>query len=1171
MTDAVDFADESRDRSILRRADYDDTDPKDLVLTVPKRDGGKIAIPLLKHARSNTEREDYQDNTLVRIKPLAEIASNLPVRRGSNAPVYQGKGVALLRPGFLYIFREDKLWRELEISQNSQFSDIDLQAVRAEVGDPESDLRMIRPSAGQWLDDVLVPVFLQGQAVMHDFRMAYSEIQWDWAYIQKLEESAATRNARTTGVGHAWAVTSVDSLSFETGFPASRVEDVPKLRHRDLGIELMIENPCDFVLSFEGPGEDELCSKLSKLLESNEKQARESARRAASRSEVKDPVAYTEQLMNNPLELALEATAPEPVDGSDEGEVANILDLSCPPGADLLQHLRSQKGVVCVAIPDPLFRLRHSLAQLQLALHYLDAIDVSIQEKPLVHSAMLIRQTLFDPQASDSSDQIGKLRAAVDQDKLNQILEHSERQMMLENITGHLQKLETLIESGEFDSICGDYLYHTGLGPCEAFSLHTGLLDLIQQLPGIYRAQGVVAPSILSRLLKQGLDKSSIIAALANEGCAEGEVSPLLAHLKALSNKNDMLTEQHLTGLGLSAISTIAQQLKHEEADSDTNDDGNSSVSVGSAGTVAGMLETALGGWSGAVLKVADRLRESGDLTAIKLERVFAAVSEAADIADPKLGGELRVMRRDAVDLTRFSIVGVHGKGLSFGLTDADLQSEALTRRNDYLFADRVDAAGKKVASTSPARLSDEVGEAVVKAAAHTWVFVLPIDHPEALKFSAWRFDWANKAKAVADGPGLSRVLVGLAAFNLTSEIWSLLNANTEQLGLSYLKSFGAFLDISAALMKLHVATSPASGTLGLRVILRPLFEIRSVPLIGSLIQQKLMRDGASTIVRSMSLVNFFAAGVMVAVSAWDFRNSVSRGDLDAALGHGLAVIGGSLFVFSKIMHGLLFVPGWGWALFGLGLILGGSIYAAIATDSEFEQVLKRGPLGIGPSHPGLQDNDASYYAQLLSMFAPLSVSAKRYNDLSEAEKAMFSDRQPSQNDYRVTLTSPVISKFNLGQTSQGSTQASVGKQKTGLRLGIQELEYTHINIQTSKTSAWSVDQYNLTQNTPLKKVKTWVAVPEQNSVHFLVERNLVGGETRAHGYMEKRTISLRVVLQARLESEVGEFWFPTPVLDEYEPFDAVKHETLPDKKQQVLNPFNNDPVPYWIIKEVTV
>ena len=1170
MTDTVDFLDESLDRSILRRADYDDTDPKDLVLTIPKRDGGKISVPLLKHARSNIEREDYQENTLLRIKPLAEIADNLPVQQGRGAPIYQGKGVALLRPGFLYIFCKDKLWRELEINQNSQFSDVDLQEARAEVNDPQSDLRMVRPSAGQWLDDVLVPVFLQGQAVMHDFRMAYSEVQWDWSYIQKLEENDAVRNARTTGVGHAWAATSVDSLSFETGFPASRVENAPELRHRDLGIELMIEDPSDFVLSFEGPSEDDLCSKLAKLLVSNEKQARESARRAASRSEVKDPVEYTEQLMKNPLEHALEATAPDPVDAGEESEVANILELSCPQGADLLQHLRSQRGVVCVAIPDPLFRLRHSLAQLQLALHYLDALDVSIQERPLVHSAMLIRQTVFDPNASDSAGQLRKLRAAVDQDKLHKILEQSERRTILHSIEGHLTKLEMLVASGEFDLVCGDYLHHRGLGPCEAFSLHAGLLDIFQQLPGVFRAQGVEEPITLSRVLKLGLEKSSLIDALANGECEEDDRS-LLAQLRALSRQGETLTDRHLNGLGLSAISTIAQQLKYEEADSGTNDESSSPVSVGSAGTVAGMVETALSGWSGAVLKVIDRIRESGELTAIRLDRVFTAVSEAADIADPKLGGELRVMRRDAVDLTRYSIVGVHGKGLSFGLTDADLQSEALTRRNDYLFADRVDAAGKKVASTSPARLADEVGDAVVKAAAHTWVFVLPIDHPEAVKFSAWKFDWANKAKAVADGPGLSRVLVGLAAFNVVSEMLNLKQAKPEEVGYGLTKFVGAGLDLSAALMKLHAVNSPAESKLVSKVILRPLFEVRSIPVLGPLVQQKLMKDGASTIVRSMSLVNFFAASFMVTVSAWDVRNSVSRGDMDAALGHALAVIGGSVFAFSKLMTGMLLVPGWGWALLGLGLILGGSIYAAVSTDSEIEQVLKRGPLGIGPSHAGLPDDDVLYYAQLLTLFAPISISAKRYDNLSDSEKRMFSDNETSQNDYRITLKSPIISRFKIDKVGHKKDNTGERVQHPSLRLGVQELEYTHSTVQTSKTDAWNVENYRLSKSTPLKSIKSWVAVPEQNAVHFLVERNLVGGEIETYEYRERRTISLRVVMQAYITSEIGEFRYPTPALDEYKPFDSKHHAVLPGKKQNVLNPFDNDPVPYWIIKEVAL
>nr|WP_306821740.1 hypothetical protein [Marinobacter adhaerens] len=1026
----------------------------------------------------------------------------------------------MLRPGYLYVFRRGRLWRELEIGPDSKVSDVDLTAARNEIDNPESKLRIERPAEGEWFDDVLVPVFLQGQAVMHDFRMAYSEIQWDWSYIQKLEADDNARNARTTGIGHAWAVTAAEGISFKTGFPASRVEDLPELRERDLGIELMLENPRDFTPDFETPSDSELCVKLATRLR----------------------------------------------EAQEEGEQPVELDISCDSDKDRLAHLRGQKGLACIALPDPLFKLRHSLAQLHLALHYLDAIDVSIKDRPLVHSAMLIRQALFDPQAQASGDDIKTLRAAVDQEKLYKILEHSERRSVLDKITAHVNTLEELLVSGEFDAICADYLMHKGLGPCEAFSLHASLLDLTQQIPGVLRASGLESPAAVSRVLKLGVNNSPIIDVLAEGVSANSELSSLLTQLKELAQTQDKLREEQLNEVGLSSIGALAQELKREEGGSAIESNGSSGGSIPSAapGTAGGMVQTALGGWSGAVLKAAERLRESGDLVAIKLDRIFTSVAKVADIADPNLGGELRIMHRGAVDLTRYSIVGVHGKGLSFGLTDADLKSKALTRRNDYLFADRANAAGKAVASTSPARLANEVGEAVVNAAAHTWVFVLPIDHPEALKFSAFKFDWASKAKAIVDGPGLSRVLVGLAAYNLASEVLSLMNSKSGQFGFSSVKSFGALLDISAALMKLHVVSSPADNKLASKVILRPLFEMRSLPIVGPLIQKRLMQVGANTIVRTMSLVNFFAGGVMVGVSAWDYRNSVSRGDLDAASGHGLAVAGGSIFVFSKLMGGLLAVPGWGWALFGLGLVLGGSVYAAIITDSQMERVLKQGPLGLGPSHAGLAKNDAVYYPQLLSVFSPVTVSAKRYSDLTDAEKEMFVDHNPSGNDYRVTVASPLFSRFKLGQKSQKEHRAKGSK--PDLRLGVQELEYTHSTIETS---TGQVDEFIITRKAALKKIKTWIPSPEDHAVHFLVERDLDGGETQTLGRREQRAISLRIVLQARIESETGAFRFPMPVLDDYQPFDEKRHEVLPDKAFHQFNPFKNDPAPYWLVKEV--
>lgn len=176
----------------------------------------------------------------------------------------------------------------------------------------------------------------------------------------------------------------------------------------------------------------------------------------------------------------------------------------------------------------------------------------------------------------------------------------------------------------------------------------------------------------------------------------------------------------------------------------------------------------------------------------------------------------------------------------------------------------------------------------------------------------------------------------------------------------------------------------------------------------------------------------------------------------------------------------------------------------------------------------------------------------------------MFANHSPSPDDYRVTVRSPLISRFKVGQ----SPQDKAGGKKPDLRLGIQELEYTHSTMQTP---AGQVDEYHLSRNTPLKKVTTWVPVPEDHAVHFLIERNLAGSETHAFGDSERRTISLRVVLQARIESEIGSFRAPMPVLDDYEAFDTSRHSALPDKQPQALNPFDNEPVPYWTVKEVAV
>ncbi|MFB2764863.1 toxin VasX [Marinobacter shengliensis] len=1124
MTDTVDFSDESRDRSILRTADYDDTDPADLVLTVPKREGGKISIPLLKHARSNIEREDYQDNTLVRIKPLAEIASDLPVRSGSNAPVYQGKGVALLRPGFLYIFREDKLWRELEISQNSQFSDIDLQAVRAKVGDPESDLRMIRPSAGQWLDDVLVPVFLQGQAVMHDFRMAYSEIQWDWAYIQKLEESAATRNARTTGVGHAWAVTSVDTLSFETGFPASRVEDAPELRHRDLGIELMIENPSDFVLSFEGPGEDELCSKLAKLLESNEKQARESA---------------------------------------------NILDLTCPPGADLLQHLRSQKGVVCVAIPDPFFLFRHALAQLHLAMHYLDAIDIAIKDKPLVHSAMLIRQAVFDPAPSGQSGDLANYRNAINREQLDDILETAERNHAVRNIDDQARRLKKLMKSSSFNSVFDDYLQSPDVAACEAFLLCADNLNVLQQIPGVLKAQGVDDDQGIPGALAKWLSDESMLAkwspGIAAETGEEGTQPSPYEQLRSLASDQTEINDQHLGRLNLQALAYAEKQFQYDEESTGEQVAGE----VKDAGRVGALVSGVLGEWSASVLTACRRLMEDGSVEAIQVHRIMQAASANAILSDPGLAG-VDLMRRGDVDPTKHTIIGVEGDGIRRGLTDFDRsQGGLLTRANDYLYADLVDRSGQVQGSTSPARASNELEEAIKKIAGNTWVYVVPAGHPEARKLSVLKVDLAKRVGAVVDGPGVSSGLVALAVFNVFLESRATIHAvkSNQDWGISSLKALGSLVDLVAASMKLSiVANEVASIDSGhasrlYKFSSRPWFDLKGWPLIG----KRLAKTGAGTLVRTVGLASFVAGGVAVGLSYWDMRISLSRGDLDAANGHGIAVAGGLIFLSVPLIGGLLAIPGWGWAVLGMSMALGGSLYAGSVADDLFERVLKQGPLGTHPQDSLVNLDDLAYYGQLLTLLSPVNISAQRYGDVDPDPALTSPDHSPQPDDYVITLQTPVVSRLKVLQECRPDLPTQPFK------IVVQEVAYMNSRAETSNAAVGTVEQEVMLSTTPLTQIAARQSLPHESAVRFLVKRELQSSSFQSFGYQEEVTTTIRVGLQAVVGTEQGPVVFPTPVMENYEPYNDTRHGGAPDKSRSVFNPHSEPVVPYWFLKEVSV
>ncbi|WP_323754738.1 toxin VasX [Marinobacter sp.] len=1106
MTDTVDFVDESRDRSILRKAEYDDADPKDLVLTVPKRDGGKITIPLQENARSSIEREDYQENTLLRVKPLAEIADNLPVKSG-GLTINQGKGVALLRPGYLYIFRKDRLWRELEINENSRFSDIDLAAIRIEVTDDDSSLRMIRPSSGDWLDDVLMPVFLQGQAVMSEFRMAYSEVQWDWSYIEHLEQNETARIARTTYAGSAWAAASIEGLKFSGGFPASRIEDVAELRVRDLGVELMLENPSDFGIGFDGPAEGELCAKLGRLLE-----------------------------------------AP--------------FDMSCEPGEDQLTEIRKKQGVACLAISDPLFTLRHSMSQLHLALHYLDAVDVSIQSNPMVHSAMLIRQAVFDP-VPRGQNPLARYASAVDRSKLDQVLKADEKHHAINVIDRHLAKMRTMLSSENLDVVLEDYRTCNDVAICEGYLLAADTLNLLQQIPGVLRAQGVSRGGWIPRELRRWFFERSFLSNWAPE-TAEAGGQHLFESLERRTQDTTEIDEELLKRLNLQSLVYLEKQLNEQNGGLESGIKG-----VANAGKVSGMIAGSLNEWSSAVLTVGKRLMEENLIKQVELQRVMQGALSNFALVDPSLK-RIDIMSR-AEEKISGAIIGVSGNGVVRGLTDFDRTEGVLTRSKDYLYADLLDDSGRVMASTSPARMHETIEEAIRKVGGTTAVFVAPDDHPEVRKLSLVRVNLAKRINEVVDGPAVSRGLVVLAGFNVFLEshnVWQALRDNNESALLSSSKLAGAFADLAAASLKLSEVVGYRSSSTGgavsraYQLATRPLFDMKNWILIGN----RLRAVRASTLIKVAGLATFIAGAAGAGLSFWEMRISLSSKDFDAATGHAIAMTGSLIVLASPLMHTLLAIPGWGWAIFGLAMAVGGGLYAASATDDAFEQLLKRGPWGTHPDNSLPGRDDKAYYSQLLALLSPIQVTAQRYEDVEPDSELSHPDYRPKPDDYVITVQLPLISRIRLHQECQG------GYPSSPFRLVVQEVAYlsSTTNI-PSKGLTQSSTVTNMLKATPLTKVTARQSLPQQSAVRFLVRREIQDSEYQSFNYQESVETRVRVGLQVTLGTELGPLVFPAPVFEDYEAFDLARHSQPPPKERTFINPYGQPKSPYWYFTEVSV
>jgi hypothetical protein len=378
---------EERERSSVFVCPYDDSPEQRqshrLVLEVATQ-GEPIQLPLTEPGvLKPTAYQAWNQHHL--------ITAAIPVTSLSLSPEVAGTapGGQRLPPrdGFLYLFRNNQLWREIEVSSSGgglAFSDVDLGAYRhaASSAPPASSRKSGGLSSGCFWFPSQLPV-------NQEFWMAYSDYQWSWPHIQWLEADRTRVSDRCTAMVHgiyAWH-------DYGNRNEIVPVDGLPPCLARDEDLESLYSQPHKLVQDLDGS------------YQRTQRHLAESTNLDTMAEQINPGLRWPA------LETKLDALRPATMK-------TGALDLSYPTpqyaGVDQFRRARQQR-LAGFWIEDLRYLQDHAIEQVQTTSQCLKLLNEAISYQPHAESARLInRFVLASRTAADQENPLYDKRDAVD-------------------------------------------------------------------------------------------------------------------------------------------------------------------------------------------------------------------------------------------------------------------------------------------------------------------------------------------------------------------------------------------------------------------------------------------------------------------------------------------------------------------------------------------------------------------------------------------------------------------------------------------------------------------------------------------------------------------------------------------------------------------------------------
>lgn len=1059
--------DQPIEQGTRKRAEYDNARRARLALNIERSDGGMLQIPVESDMRSHEEEPDIQQNTFLAVVPMARLPG---YEKYDEAP----KG-GLLRPGRLYVFRQGKLWRELESDGQGQLFEVDVAHWRktAQSGGKADERKPV--GAKQHL--ILVPMLLQGRFVGDQLAMAYSELPWTWEYIEWLEASSGRIKQRCRNIAPAWAAAVVGPEQWKAtqAMPIIQITRISKgMCARELHLETLLEDPLLF-----NAGLTELpATSLVKQLEQRQKE----------------------------LAGFIRTTPPDPLP-------------ALPASKDLLTdyQLRGHPQLVGVMLDDPIFALRHAVAQSRLCAELLQTLNALVPHQPFGRYA----EVLYS-EAMPVNGPLQEFKEHIDIAALKKATLHSEREQAREQLYRQQERMLKLVE--RLPPVWNDFYHSRDERLLEPYAQLAELLEVLNRSPKgcdprCIEAQDMKVSAAVDKLSRQLIEATHVLTKglLAD---AQGELPETAKRLQALAASGIAVKPERL---GLSSLSFL------------------NTAYIGQNLMLA--LDELLNHIATASALAVKRISASSSVTQVQLHRSFAPTFDVLKKLHSQAKG-LKLLPQGEALAKNMVVLGVHGDGFSFGITAAE---RATLTRDNYLYAS-LEKNNGQVLATSSGKLAERLNFAQ-KDLGQVMVVAAEANDPLVADYKQWRTSAAHlsTAKTLANSktlPILATVCAGFSLYANTVGARALHRDGEKWRSLANLVGGLADLGVAANNVALKLLTDAKRTANPWHVF----WEQRGIQTTGFWAETLKKRTGKNLLSHSR-IGSFAAMGIVTAgLFVWDAGRALRDGDDDVALANMIAGSGSGIWALYTI--GLLASP---WLLgLGVGLLAAGVIGTVLLVDGAVEQAIKHGPFGKKQRLPQMND-PLQAYQQLLGALGEPRFHIERLQhwqkSASAADNARLLDAQTKAHiylapqDWVVELSTPLLGQFRNG---------------LDFKLIAKEVLRTR-----SHASGWSYRYQSI------PKEKLGAVILDGNRLLFVLPAQfamLAEGDPRR--YRQAIEYSLKIC---------GQFHLGENICHADDPFPGYNRITLPQPKARNWQAFttsvpedhhNADDAAYWLITQ---